>query len=374
MSPAKQSAAKDNEPKAKASGQQAIRYPFWFGGSAASMAAVATHPLDLGKMAHTFLWNYLTAFVVKVRLQTRAPDAPKTMTGTFVNIVRKQGPLGLYNGLSAALLRQLTYSTVRFGVYEDLKTRFGPTPTADKPNPKTPLLHLVAMSSVAGALGGIVGNPGDVLNVRMQSDFAKPPAERRNYKHAGEGLVRMARDEGPASLMRGVGANSSRALLMTASQLASYDVFKGILLSPTTAATLHYTFKDNLVTHFTASLAAGFVATTVCSPVDVIKTRIMSAKAKQGIMDILRSAVKEEGYLWMFRGWVPSFIRLGPQVCFPEMRLVLSETFTDNADTDNSNVHSVRRTQADLQDDERSRVNICVTATTGEIYLDRIRS
>ena len=25
-----------------------IRYPFWFGGSAASMAAVVTHPLDLG--------------------------------------------------------------------------------------------------------------------------------------------------------------------------------------------------------------------------------------------------------------------------------------------------------------------------------------
>lgn len=24
-----------------------IRYPFWFGGSAASMAAVVTHPLDL---------------------------------------------------------------------------------------------------------------------------------------------------------------------------------------------------------------------------------------------------------------------------------------------------------------------------------------
>lgn len=26
----------------------AIRYPFWFGGSASSMAACVTHPLDLG--------------------------------------------------------------------------------------------------------------------------------------------------------------------------------------------------------------------------------------------------------------------------------------------------------------------------------------
>ncbi|KAG6025685.1 hypothetical protein E4U41_001470 [Claviceps citrina] len=26
-----------------------VRYPFWFGGSASSMAACVTHPLDLGK-------------------------------------------------------------------------------------------------------------------------------------------------------------------------------------------------------------------------------------------------------------------------------------------------------------------------------------
>lgn len=38
----------DVEPKPKAK-SAAVRYPFWFGGSAASMAAVVTHPLDLGK-------------------------------------------------------------------------------------------------------------------------------------------------------------------------------------------------------------------------------------------------------------------------------------------------------------------------------------
>ena len=27
-----------------------IKYPFWFGGSASSMAACVTHPLDLGKV------------------------------------------------------------------------------------------------------------------------------------------------------------------------------------------------------------------------------------------------------------------------------------------------------------------------------------
>lgn len=34
------------------------------------------------------------------------------------NVVRQHGVLALYNGLSASLCRQLSYSTTRFGIYE----------------------------------------------------------------------------------------------------------------------------------------------------------------------------------------------------------------------------------------------------------------
>lgn len=270
-----------------------IKYPFWFGGSASAMAACVTHPLDL----------------IKVRLQTRTPDAPKNMVGTFGYILRNQGIVGLYAGLSAALLRQLTYSTVRFGAYEDFKVRFAPKPTADNPSPKPSTLNLILQSSAAGFIGGIAGNPADVVNVRMQSDFSRPPETRRNYKHAIDGFIRMAREEGLGSLFRGVEANAARAMLMTSSQLASYDIFKQICIN-----TLG--MGDNIGTHFASSLSAGFVATTVCSPVDVLKTRIMNASEKASLMDIMKTATHKEGYLWIFRGWVPSFIRLGPHTIF----------------------------------------------------------
>jgi hypothetical protein len=49
-----------------------IRYPFWFGGSASSMAACVTHPLDLGKIVHLHMRMVyrLTLMVsaVKVRI------------------------------------------------------------------------------------------------------------------------------------------------------------------------------------------------------------------------------------------------------------------------------------------------------------------
>ncbi len=193
----------------------------------------------------------------------------------------------------------MTYSTTRFGVYEELKEVF----TTSFSSPSFP--SLVAMASTSGFLGGIAGNPADVLNVRMQHDAALVPQERRNYKHAIDGLVRMTREEGWRSLFRGVWPNSMRAVLMTASQLASYDGFKRVLL------TSDY-FVDNLTLHFTASFLAGFVATTICSPVDVIKTRVMSAKESKGLVRLLADIYRLEGANWMFRGWVPSFIRLGP--------------------------------------------------------------
>ncbi|KAK6722841.1 hypothetical protein QX201_001666 [Fusarium graminearum] len=273
--------------KATADAKKAmIRYPFWFGGSASSMAACVTHPLDL----------------VKVRLQMRTGNAPKNMVGTFVHILRNDGPLGLYSGISASLLRQMSYSTVRFGVYEELKTRITRRNEGRDPSFAT----LVGLAAGSGFVGGIAGNFADVLNVRMQHDAALPHAERRNYRHAFDGMVRMAREEGPKSMFRGWLPNSSRAMFMTAGQLASYDISKSLLLKYTP-------MEDNLKTHFTASFIAGFVAATITSPVDVIKTRVMSSTHDHGVLHLIRDIHRTDGLMWMFKGWVPSFLRLGPQ-------------------------------------------------------------
>lgn len=249
-------------------------------------AAVFTHPLDLNK----------------VRLQTakKVGNGPKPgMIDTFRTIFRNEGFLGLYSGLTASLLRQATYSTARFGIYEELKGR------VKKPNKELPLPTLIALSSTSGFLGSIAGNPADIINVRMQQDGALDPSKRRNYKNAIDGLIKMVKNEGFASLFRGVGPNSGRGALMTASQLASYDEFKMLLLGTGV-------FEDNLTTHFAASTMAGGVATLICSPVDVVKTKIMSSHDPDGILHLLKETTKREGMAWAFKGLLPSFIRLGP--------------------------------------------------------------
>ena len=46
---------------------------------------------------------------------------------TTLLVVRNEGAMALYRGLSASLLRQITYSTVRFGAYDAFKDLLGET-------------------------------------------------------------------------------------------------------------------------------------------------------------------------------------------------------------------------------------------------------
>lgn len=85
-------------------------------------------------------------------------------------VIRTQGVLALYNGISASLMRQLTYSTTRFGIYEIGKQQVGSD---------AGFLKSILLAGSAGAAGGFIGTPADMVNVRMQNDVKLPPESRR---------------------------------------------------------------------------------------------------------------------------------------------------------------------------------------------------
>ncbi|KAL1747320.1 mitochondrial carrier domain-containing protein [Schizophyllum fasciatum] len=232
---------------------------------------------------------------------------PSAVRPSFLSTLRlslaERGFLGLYTGLSASVLRQMSYSLVRIGSYEKMKATLGK-------DGKPSNLSLLAAASVAGAMGGVAGNPADVLLVRMTSDTVRPAEQRYNYSNAISGLVRLVKEEGAQALGRGLGTNVTRAILMNASQVGSYDFFKSSLLGYTLPGT-EFTFRDNLVTHTLSSLAAGTFATTVCSPADVLRSRIM-ASTDHSLVHVLQKSLREEGARFLFKGWLPAFIRLGP--------------------------------------------------------------
>ncbi|RHZ49809.1 hypothetical protein CDV55_100708 [Aspergillus turcosus] len=174
-------------------------------------------------------------------------------------ILVDEGVSGLYRGLMAAV----TYGSVRIGLYESIKDQA----QTNNITLSAPLLALMAAAS--GFVGAMFGTPSDIANIRMQNDRSLPPALRRNYRHVFDAWVQMKRTEGWGG--------------------------------------------DHPVLHVSASLLASLVATTLCSPMDVIKTQLMGSSGQGSSLKVIRELTRMEGPRWLFRGWTPSFVRLGPQ-------------------------------------------------------------
>ncbi|XP_077427903.1 mitochondrial dicarboxylate carrier [Vanacampus margaritifer] len=256
---------------------------WYFGGLASCGAACCTHPLDL----------------LKVHLQTQQ-EVKKRMFGMAVHVVKNNGVLALYNGLSASLCRQMSYSLTRFAIYETVRDVLG-----NKSQGPMPFYQKVLLGAFGGFTGGFVGTPADMVNVRMQNDMKLPAELRRNYKHAFDGLFRVFREEGVRKLFSGATMASSRGALVTVGQLACYDQAKQLVLGTGMLG-------DNMFTHFLSSFIAGGCATFLCQPLDVLKTRLMNSKGEYtGVRHCLQETAKL-GPLAFYKGLVPAGIRLIP--------------------------------------------------------------
>ena len=139
--------------------------------------------------------------VIRVQLQTntggvRVGNPLQAATG----IVRSEGVRGLWSGLSAAYLRQFTYSGFRMAIYSYL---LDATRRANGHTGAVPISTKLMLGAAAGVGGSIVGNPAEIALVRMSYDSKLPVAARRNYKSSLHACVRIVQEEGVGGLARG---------------------------------------------------------------------------------------------------------------------------------------------------------------------------
>jgi len=267
---------------------------FVMGGGAGMSATCFVQPLDL----------------VKTRMQMSgvggATKTHKTSFHAVFNIIKAEGILGVYNGLSAALLRQASYTTTRLGVYTSLMEHLK-SPDGTPPG----FLKKLGLGMTAGAVGSFIGTPAELALIRMTSDGRLPPAEQRRYKNVFDALIRVVREEGVLTLWRGCLPTVARAMVVNAAQLATYSQAKQILLNS------GY-FQDNILCHFCASMISGLATTFASMPPDIAKTRIQSMKVidgkpeYKGAMDVLMKIVRKEGIPALWKGFTPCYLRIGP--------------------------------------------------------------
>jgi len=264
---------------------------FLFGGLAGMGATCFVQPLDL----------------VKTRMQVmKAQSGPSPSSlSVLLGVARNEGISKLYNGLSAGLLRQATYTTTRLGIYTWL---FENCSTDGKP----PGFFVKAgLGMTAGASGAFVGTPAEVALIRMTSDGSLPADKRRNYKSVFDALIRIYKEEGIRTLWRGATPTMGRAMVVNAAQLATYSQAKQFIL-----ATGY--IQDGIGCHFVASMISGLVTTIASMPVDIAKTRLQSMKyvdgkpEYKGAVDVLSKVIKNEGFFSLWKGFTPYYFRLGP--------------------------------------------------------------
>ncbi|KAH7710365.1 CBN-UCP-4 protein [Aphelenchoides avenae] len=270
--------------------------------SAASVAETVTYPLD----------------ITKTRLQV-FPSDEKRRRGMFrvtYNIARREGMLSLWQGLAPAVYRHFVYTGIRTGLYELIRNKWH--------RPEEGARFKVWKSLVAGLTSGAVAqfaaSPADLVKVQMQMEGLRklqnlPPRFRSTW-HA---FVCVYRQNGFRGLWIGWIPNCQRAALLNMADLATYDNAKHWILRNTQ-------WKDGPVTHICASACSGLMAAIVSTPADVVKTRIMDQlrhthdnnsgqrlpQVYKGSVDCLMRIVRHEGVLSLYRGFIPTYVRMAP--------------------------------------------------------------
>ncbi|XP_049678923.1 mitochondrial uncoupling protein 2-like isoform X5 [Accipiter gentilis] len=196
-------------------------------GVAGCIADLCTFPLDTAKVR------------LQIQGEVRIPRSIGTVEyrgvlGTLSTMVRTEGPRSLYSGLAAGLQRQMSFASIRIGLYDSVKQLYTP-------------------------------------------------------KGAERTLPNIARNA-----------------IINCGELVTYDLIKDALLRA-------QLMTDNVPCHFVAAFGAGFCATVVASPVDVVKTRYMNAGPGQyrNVLSCFLALLMQDGLAGFYKGFVPSFLRLG---------------------------------------------------------------
>jgi len=286
----------------------------FFGGFASCVAEICTLPIDVTK--------------TRMQLQGEGGGARqyKTVFDAVPKIMRTEGPAALFKGVKPALLRQATYGSMRYGFYTPIKNALGMRPGEDC------LWKKILSGALSGAVSSGLANPTDLIKVRMQVDGM------RAGQHAYNGLidagVSIIRHEGVLGLWKGVIPTCSRATVLAAAELASYDEIK-------TRLRRSGYFNDGLALHVGSALSAGFIGTFFSNPFDVTKSRLMSqpfdAAGKgtrySGMLDCFVQSAQKEGPFSLQKGFFPNYCRVGPRVLIIFVVMEQMRSFVNSSPT-----------------------------------------
>ncbi|CAH1988522.1 unnamed protein product [Acanthoscelides obtectus] len=262
-------------------------YRFSLGSIAGAVGATAVYPIDLVK---TRMQNQRTGSFIGELMYRNSFDC-------FKKVIRHEGVFGLYRGLVPQLMGVAPEKAIKLTVNDFVRDKL-----MDK-NGNIPMWGEVLSGACAGASQVIFTNPLEIVKIRLQVAG----------EIAGGAKVRawtVVKDLGFFGLYKGAKACWLRDIPFSAIYFPGYAHAKEKFADEN-----GYNSPFSL---FAAGLIAGVPAAGLCTPADVIKTRLqVVARAGQttysGLLDAARKIYKEEGFSAFWKGSVARVFRSSPQ-------------------------------------------------------------
>lgn len=226
---------------------------------------------------------------------------------SFKAMVKENGYMSLYDGLSAGVLRQVFYATSRFGLFETFRDY------AHEIRGKTDFAARVVIGAMTGGMAAYISCPMEVAVVRMSNDGTLPVEERRNYKGVVDTATRIVKEEGVSAFWRGSGPFVTRAMMVGVFQVATLDQFKELYVD-------WFKQKKNSIPNvFCAAMTSGLIYSLATMPLEASKNRMASQKPDPktgklpytGTLQTLAKVLKQDGFLAFYNGFLPYYLRCG---------------------------------------------------------------
>jgi len=265
-----------------------------------AIAETATFPLDLTK----------TRLQIQGEVATKTILQKKGMLETAKGIIRREGLTKLWSGLHPAVFRQVIYTGVRMPSYEFFRENL----FKRNLDGSFSVWKAILCGCCAGSVGQFIATPMDLAKVKMQTRYQQTSV-KCNYSNRSllKFFIAIYQTRGIRGLWAGCIPSIHRAALVNIGNLATYDIAKQKILKNTK-------LKDNWQCHMVSSICSGFVASSLSTPADVIKTRIMNqARSSDGrglyytsSCDCLIKTIKQEGIFSLYKGFIPIWSRIAP--------------------------------------------------------------
>ena len=174
------------------------------GAMAGASQVVVTNPLE----------------IVKIRLQIQAAKSfdvlPRYNRLGAAEIVKGLGVKGLYKGSRACFMRDIPFSAIYFPLYSKLKTVFSQGKNISP-------VDLFLAGTISGGIAASTTTPFDVIKTRIQA--YNSPYKNKAIRNCFKDIVR---NEGVASLFKGIVPRTFRSAPQFGITLCMYDLLKTI--------------------------------------------------------------------------------------------------------------------------------------------------